>query len=316
MLRGLREKNKKDQEKVRKVDEHLTYCVIRREDKNCGLFSFFITNLGGIHYSIINGKIPVIDMQNVHNIYLSAGEYGKVNAWEKYFEQPAGITLEDIRDKENIEYIDGCTIIRPNLSMDFITNEGLVRYWRNICRKYVRFNPKVGLFVEECARKVFNGRCPQNIVGVLCRGTDYVGLRPHNHPVQPDCDMIIDKVIEIVEANHCDAVYLASEDAYIMSRFREKLGGLLLDSIGEKYSGVGNEYLADFFRREKTDSFKQGLDYLASIYCLSRCGYLIAGRTSGSVAAFLLSEGFRYYHFWNLGVYGVDDEYSRKGYLV
>ena len=46
-----------------------TYYIIRR-DRGVGLFSNFVSSAGHIRYALVNGWLPVIDMQNFPNPYL------------------------------------------------------------------------------------------------------------------------------------------------------------------------------------------------------------------------------------------------------
>ena len=69
--------------------------IIRRHDPYVGLFSYFITILGGIAYADQNGYTPVVDMKNYPNAYLYDSEVKHVNAWEYYFTQPTSLSLED-----------------------------------------------------------------------------------------------------------------------------------------------------------------------------------------------------------------------------
>ena len=72
-----------------------TVCVLTVDASNGGLFALFRYFLGGIAYADRRGMLPVVDMKNTHNVYLSDDEVGHVNAWEYYFEQPSGIPLEE-----------------------------------------------------------------------------------------------------------------------------------------------------------------------------------------------------------------------------
>lgn len=38
--------------------------------------------------------VPVVDMQTNYNIYLDKEAVGKINAWDRYYEQPCFIDLE------------------------------------------------------------------------------------------------------------------------------------------------------------------------------------------------------------------------------
>jgi len=47
------------------------------------------------------GYIPVVDMKHYTNQYFKDGRTFKDNAWEYFFEQPCGYTLEDIENSLN-----------------------------------------------------------------------------------------------------------------------------------------------------------------------------------------------------------------------
>ena len=84
-----------------------TFFVIRRAYCKVGLFSYVMTNMGLTDYALKKGYIPVIDMQNGRNTYLSEERVGKENAWEYFFKQPAGYTLQDIKKAQNVILSDG-----------------------------------------------------------------------------------------------------------------------------------------------------------------------------------------------------------------
>ena len=55
----------------------------------CGLFSHVITTVGGIKHAIDNNMIPVIDMMNYPNLYISKDQLHKVNPFyeNKYYQE-------------------------------------------------------------------------------------------------------------------------------------------------------------------------------------------------------------------------------------
>lgn len=275
------------------------HCVLQRKAENCGLFSYFMVFLGGINYCIKNNLIPIIDMQSYENIYGG----GRINSWELFFEQPMGIGLEKA---ENPIYLD-CDEIedRLNTSMDVLTNEKKISYWRKLCRQYIKFSRASKLHIDSCMKQYMPDNRVKQTVGVLCRGTDYRELKPYGHPVQPDVSEMIVKVSEFIEQHQCKYVYLATEDEYIWNMFSDKFGEKLIVTDMARYEDTGGAYLADVIRGMQNID-KKGMDYLASVYMLSRCKYLIAGRTSGSIAALVLSDGYDEVYWWNEGYYGED----------
>ena len=45
------------------------------------------------------------------------------------------------------------------------------------------------------------------------------------------------------------------------------------------------------------------MNYVLSVYILSKCRALAAGRTSGAIGALVMSEGYEHTFFWNEGMY-------------
>lgn len=108
----------------------------------------------------------------------------------------------------------------PSLGKGFFDNEdGILDYWRRICKKYIRVNP----IVEERRKQamlMFHGK---KILGVMCRGTDYVTIRPKDHPIQPSVQMVMGKVDQTMVDHNFDALYLVTEDREIVSAFQKNM---------------------------------------------------------------------------------------------
>jgi len=119
--------------------------IIHRHADNVGLFSYFVTILGGIAFADKYNLIPVVDMKNYRNSYLYDNEVKRVNSWEYYFEQPGNISLEDaLSCKKYIMGLDTAKHNWPSQNIElFYNQDGELDYWRKICRKYIRFKPEV-----------------------------------------------------------------------------------------------------------------------------------------------------------------------------
>lgn len=291
------------------------YGVITRDAGNCGLFSFIITYMGGVQLCLEKGLIPIMDMQSYKNIYLRDDQVGRANAWEIFFEQPCGVSLEEAsRSRAVVINVDQEIEAgkRPNLSMDFLTNMYVVQYWRNVVNNYLKMNEATWNFISHRKKEIFD--CYEGKkVGVLCRGTDYVGLKPYAHPVQPDVNTVIEKTVMVQEKYGCEYVVLATEDKEIYVKFKERFGEKLIAVDTERLDCGNEKFLADVMKESGMDTVENGLNYLTSVYLLGQCDCLLAGRTSGSVGALLMAEKYEYQYFWNLGKYGIDDEMTMIG---
>ena len=280
-----------------------TFFVIRRNAPDAGLFSFVITNVGWIKYAIDHGYIPVVDMEYYYNIYITKENVGKENAWDFYFKQPCGYCLEDIKYSKNI-IISSLNAAAEN--PDF-KNENYLRKWKPIADKYLHLSDVVQY---ETNKKMGNLFKDSRVLGVLCRGTDYVATKPHGHPIQPDPNLVIEKARITMEKMNCDNLFLATEDQHIFEMFRKAFGTKLPSIDADRYSCTGNCLLNSITEQKEinvqcasNDRYKKGLDYAITIGLLSRCSCLVAGRTSGTLGALLLSRGYESEFLFDIGTY-------------
>lgn len=285
-----------------------TFYVIRSASTVIGLYAYVLTFSGRIKEAIDRGYVPVIDMQSLKNPYLRQDQVGKINAWEFFYEQPCGYTMEDVRKSKNVVFASSEVPKEyPTKSMAFLTNEEKVRYWRELFAKYIRMNDRTKKYVDEAYCRIF----PQNgarVLGVLARGTDYIALRPFQHPIQPQPDEIMQKAKAVMEEQNCEYVYLATEDASIHEMFRKEFGDKLLSIDVKRYVDTGkNKFITQMSIDRENDEQLKGLEYLTTIELLARCNCLVAGRAGGSVAARVLAKNYEYTFFYDLGQYGIDD---------
>lgn len=276
------------------------YVVIKRYGEHLGLFSYVITNLGNINKVIKQGKIPIIDMQTYPNSYLDNDEVGKINAWELYFEQPCNISLKDIENKE-VEEITSVNRNRPNDSMAFFLNEKKRNYWQEVSKKYLRLDKKTEKYINNKEKEILGKN--NRILGVLCRGTDYVKLKPFRHPVQPTVEEVIEKAKEVMQKQNCNKIFLATEDEDIFKSFQKEFGSKLIYNDQKRFKDTENKYLSEIHFDRKQDAYLKGLEYLTTIVLLSRCNCFVAGRTSGTIGVILFNPQFNYMYLFDKGRY-------------
>lgn len=279
-----------------------TFYVIRRRDLYCGLFSLFLTNLQRIDDAVKKGYIPVVDMQNDFNIYLSEDKIGRENAWEYYFRQPMGYSLADVRNSRHVILGSGAVPpMFPYLDVDFLTGKtGELEYWRACARKYITLSKDAQEAVEREYRRLFSR--DDKVLGVKCRGTDYLRDRPKNHPIQPTPEQALAKAEEIYKEHGCTKVFLATEDITYYEAFHNKFGGNLVVNKTEYLQYQGGSTGKEEYEWKK-DGYQSGMEYLVTTMLLARCSCFCAGCVSATVAALLLTEGFEYTYLFDLGIY-------------
>lgn len=284
-------------------------CIIRHHWKAVGLFCYFNQTLGGIAYAERRNMIPVIDIRTNINSLLYENEKGRVNAWEYYFEQPSGITLDETLSMNDAVIKNAHENISPSQSADFFMNDwGQLDYWKKICRKYIRLSP-AAIEKFEAMKAKYEGR---KILGVIVRGTDFVTTRPSGHPIPPTAEQAIKKAREAMREKNFDSVYLATEDKRILAKFQDAFGEKLIlpdaQYVDYDYSNTGNtgkdrNWMYKYHNDRENDKYLSGMEYLVSILFLSRCEGFIASGNNGAVGAMLFSEGFKYFYFFDLGTF-------------
>lgn len=286
-----------------------TFYIIGCNDTNGGLFWLINKVLMHIAYANDNNYIPVVDLQNYKTQYTCDETYGIINVWELFFKQPAGVSLSDIAHARNIiinrqepapmkKYLMG--------QSSFYDCPHKIMFYKNLFNEYIHFNKKTEEYLNNVKREIIGDRT--NIIGVLCRGTDYVLLRPKGHPIQPSPSQVINDVKELMNLYDSHYVFLATEDADILKQFQDTFGeGLLFINQPRIYKKDinANEMLSETKQRlmTKTDSWLSGVQYLAAIWLLTQCDHFIGGRTGGTKGVLLMSKGFISEKIYNLGMY-------------
>ena len=294
--------------KIEKVEEfgsdnsNCTFYVIRRKDKNVGLFSLYIVFLGEINYAIERGYIPIIDMKNYKNIYMEENEFEKVNSWEKFFLQPCENTsLTEVYHSKHVILNDGeFFAYRPNDNLKCLNNKKIMKKWRQVALKYMHINENVKRIIEEKYESLFPMH--ERYVGVLARGTDYLKLKPHGHPKQPDPNDLLEECKRVMKKYDCKKVFLATEDIAIKQLFENDLEDKLC-TLNSIYVDYKDGYIGNISSKHENEKMIKGEEYLASIVLLSRACCFIGGRTSGTVAAMIFNDNYEYKHIWDLGLY-------------
>ena len=278
------------------------FYLISREDENAvGWGSILITTLERLHVASLKHWIPVVDMKYKPNLYLNDEEIGIDDAWLKYFEPlHKGYTIDDAKESKYVIIDQRTETFCPHSRPDFHEK----RMWKKLFEKYIRPNQTTSDYMESKWEELF--RKEDKIIGVLSRGTDYVALRPKGHPIQPTVDEIIEKTRDTMNQYFCNKVFLATEDEQIFRRFTEAFGEDVVKSVTKDWiSYDGNGYLHEYVKNEKDNNqrYVNGLDYITTLFFLSKCKCLVGGRTSAIPIVLSMNHSYEYKYLFDLGVY-------------
>lgn len=275
-----------------------TFYVIRRHANRAGLFSFVMTNLASIAYAIDQGWVPVIDMQNSANPMLSPELVGKENAWEYYFEQPCGYSLQDIVHARHV-VLSSVTAPANYPEFESLLDAQKAHDWRLIAARYLHVREEHVQAARRYMETHFHG---DPYLGVLCRGTDYLALQPSGHPLQPATEDVIADCRRLMQERELEYLYLATEDQNIWERFESAFPGEVYSYQQMHYSVSGDQNINDVANRNG-NARDRNCDYLISILILAQADYVLAGAANGSYGARLLRKNDDNFCFYNLGLY-------------
>ena len=288
--------------------------------RGTGIFCNLLAFLRWVDFAQRMGYIPVIDMQNVENLYLEDELLGRVNAYEYFTGSPRASAWRKAtapgscisstgsiarmisrgRRKRRIERRRGSSI------------GSTARIGRSISTGSRRFTTAISpsdeaaAFVDARFRELIAPG--ERTLGPLCRGTDYFTKRPYKHQIQPTVAQIIEKTDETLAAHPVDKIFVATEDEAILAALKAKYGGKLVYVECPRLTAVQGQSVAEGFAERGVDRKLNGLYYFASIAILARCDHLIAGKTMATQFIRTMRDTpFETEFYWDLGRYGVDD---------
>lgn len=278
------------------------FYVIRRDYSYSGLFSIYITTLARIDEALKKKYIPIVDMQNNFNIYLDEEKLGKENAWEYYFEQPMGYTLDAIKKSKNVIIGDGSVPeMFPYMDIDFLMGKkGNIEYWKKLAKKYIRVNAEI----KETADSIYNSLFSKydKVLGVRCRGTDYKKMKLTNHPIQPEIPEVLREVKRIVKEYRCTKIFLMTEDATYYDACKKEFGDMVI-TYKDDFVTYTEGAIGEAMYNQVESRYVMGRDYLIETLLLAKCNYLCAGCVSSTVSVLLMAEHYEYIYLFDLGVF-------------
>lgn len=156
-------------------------------------------------------------------------------------------------------------------------------------------------YIKELVKDKKKELLKENVLGVFVRGTDYVALKPTNHPIQPSIDMLTNKIDEYLSKYDIKQIYLVTEDYNIFNSLNNKYNNMVvgIDDYIRDYDG--KDYLRTYI---KDDEYIRGLNYLIKVLLLNECDYLISSKASGSsFAKMMKKDEYKDSYYFDLGVY-------------
>lgn len=193
-------------------------------------------------------------------------------------------------------------------SLGAVYDENILREHRELSRKYIRIRQNI-LDVCQAKYQEFDME-RKKILGVICRGTDFIGTKPQGHSIVPTARQTID-IIEKKEKEWgaFDALFLATEDKGIFNEMRNYYGERLLSYQKIRLDNTGENFLCkkieEISLQNRNELFKKKLmtEYLISVWLLSKCNSLVAPIIGSTLGVLCIGEGFEHKYFIQMGNY-------------
>lgn len=280
------------------------FYVIRCQKSDLGFMGLYNHIVHQIQYAVLRGMIPVVDCQYYPNDYLSEDDQvGKINAWEQFFFQPMGVSLQEVYRSRNVIMSAGGSLS----SLNDIYDEKIIEGRHRIIEQYVKLNTQVKGICEREAEKL--GFSKYRILGVKCRGTDFVASRPKWHSIPPNVQQTIDKIEEMTEKwGGYDFIFVATEDEQIFSGLQKRYGSKLIYNETERISAdmVKGKWLNEVFdshKNEKGYKYNRIMEYLISVWWLAQCDALIGPVVGATLSAMSMKGSYEHLYLFDLGTY-------------
>ena len=275
--------------------------VIRREGDCAGLFCHFNHNLGWMRWAKERGYRFYVDLRTPSTIFTREQPIS-FNPWDLFFKQECDAIDVACAKKVLMTAHKFMPPSFPGVMLDLYdqSNPEFLG-WRDFVQKHIRLSDNMAGLAEKRHAELFGDE--HRVLGCLVRGTDYLTVRPKNHPVQPDPAQVVADARRLCEERNLKKVFLATEDRSVRELFTRNFGSDLITAQDDL-----PDYSCDLLANsgalgDLTRTLNITTEYLLSVILLSRCPCFLAGCVSGSMGAALLSRGFEHAHFYRLGYY-------------
>lgn len=285
---------------TKNADKEIFVIRPNSEDGIQGLMSLFIQTIRWIDYARTKGYTPFVDFKQYKTQYYD----GIHNVWEYYFTQPSELTLEEVYESKKV--IRSGPMLFDDVDYRLFGKD--IFYKPELCLKCSRAiwdNIKLSKEAQQIVEQEAKELDIENCIGIYIRGTDYVQMKPTGENIQPTIEEFIKKVDYFAEKYSNSKLFLVTEDynnyTALKEHFESRLQIVSFDDFIKNYDG------RDFLSKSNTlnaNKKKRGMDYLAKIVLLSKCRYLVASITMGSITAYAMN-GKKYTdeYIFDLGLY-------------
>ncbi len=276
----------------------ITFYIFRahwQESRN-GFYNFFDRVFASLYEVRKQGFEILVDMKNYYTEYAGLERYGIVNVWEDYYEQPSSFTLDEAYQSKNVIL---SKFNEEKYNLPFLmkersfTNQWWIETYKILSKLFVIIPGRVlkERINSEIERlNILEGET----LGVLARGTDYVSLKPKDHPIPLNTKSLINECKKRLLNGEYKYIYIATEDLDILEEFKNNFGDRLLFSEQMRMRQDVKETIMSVEFDRENDKYLRGLEYCTVIEILSKCRSLLANCCCYGALGAIAINGGRY----------------------
>ena len=244
------------------------------------------------------GYIPVIDLSVPDGGNSFSG--GRIeNIWEDFFEPLNEYRPEEVMQSRHVLLCDDKMDAFNPYMMEQYHHSG---HMREIYKKYLRLNQEMKSYIDPIREKFFREHGGK-VLGVVARGTDY-RYGGFDVPKPMEDEEYICLVREKMEEWNCSSLFLATEDADVLERFRQAGFGdrlYYLEQERFRYADTSQKGLVVAKMKKGNNDYHDEMPYLAVLYLLAACSALISNCRCGAFEVADFINGGEYQHRYCCG---------------
>lgn len=287
-----------------------TVYVIRIRRQTLGLMGYYMAVLGHLRISDGGGYLPVVDMMNQKNTYLSQEQVGKFNAWDYFFEPLCRVSLSQAYESKNVilSCMETPFEASPRSFYERVYKTGKLEDYFRLVKKYIRLNKKSEAIVIDLYNSLFQPifARQKRILGVVSRSTDIIGFPGHS--VQPSVEELADLVAAYMKQHNCSYVFMASDSDKAIDFFKNRFGeDKIIFNESKRYDEFARSnanVLSEMHFNRENDEYLKGMEYLSTMYLLSKCNVLFGSLVGSTIGAICMNCGaYDAIEIYDKGVY-------------
>lgn len=256
-----------------------------------GFFSNFNRVLAYLYFADQYHLTPVVEYSRENTYAEDHAVNGSENPFEYYYEQPAGVSVEDMKRT--------AVVLESRRENSWLANElddKAVNYTRSerfVCemgrmiRTWIRLKPQVDTTLTEQRMQLLQGK---KTLGVHVRGTDFK-WNYNGHPVCVTTEEYLQKAQELVKKSGYEQVFLATDDLDAVGRFQAVFGEKLV-YYRDVVRSNGNVTVMKSESDRRDHHYLLGLEVLRDMLTLAACDGFLAGLSQVSYAVRFQKESY------------------------